>query len=68
MKKACIVCGRTDTWDVCDERTCPGRIVHDSAGTELCGICCDNYSTHDIESDVYVGPICDECDSVQEAK
>ncbi len=33
-----------------------------NAGTELCGICCENYSTHDIESDAYVGPICDDCD------
>jgi hypothetical protein len=36
--------------------------VRDADGVELCGVCCENYSTHDVESDDYTGPVCDECD------
>jgi hypothetical protein len=32
------------------------------SGVEMCGICGNHWSTHDKDSDAYVGPICDECD------
>jgi hypothetical protein len=31
-------------------------------GVELCGVCGENFSTHDVASEAYVGTICDECD------
>lgn len=46
----------------------PVATKRDSTGVELCGICCKNWSTHDVESADYTGPVCDDCHSAPVTK